>query len=83
MNFKLTPAACAVMRAGTNGNPHLINDFVYRHVIAQAIRAAVGQLNRGTTDMNDELNVMYSEGWDHCCKALLDLSDDIDFVNVI
>jgi hypothetical protein len=80
MSLALTPAGRIVMNAAANGNPHLPNDFTYRHRIAEAIRAAANQMmSLGTVDMNDELSVMYSEGWNHCCKALLDLSDDIDF----
>jgi hypothetical protein len=69
----------AVVRAGTNGNPHLATDFVYRHCIAQAIRAAVTPILGGAVDLSDEMAVMYSEGWNHCCKALLDLADQVDF----
>lgn len=72
-----SPAVKAVVRAGTNGNPHLATDFVYRYCIAQVIRAAVTPMLEGATDMSDELAVMYSEGWNHCCKALLDLADQV------
>ena len=37
----LSPAALAVMTAGTMGNPNVINDPVYRQCIAAALRAAV------------------------------------------
>jgi hypothetical protein len=36
----LSPAALAVMTAGTMGNPNVINDPVYRQCIAAALRAA-------------------------------------------
>ena len=36
----LSPAAQAVMTAGTMGNPNVINDPVYRQCIAAALRAA-------------------------------------------
>ena len=68
-----------IVRAGANGNPHLVDDFVYRHGIAEAIRAAVTPMLGGAVDLSDELAVMYSEGWNHCCKALLDLADQVDF----
>jgi hypothetical protein len=74
-----SPVVKEVVRAGTNGNPHLATDFVYRHCIAQSIRAAVTQMLGGPVDLSDELAVMYSEGWNHCCKALLDLADQVDF----
>ena len=40
----LSPAARAVMTAGTMGNPNVINDPVYRQCIAAALRAAADQV---------------------------------------
>ena len=40
----LSPAALAVMTAGTMGNPNVINDPVYRQCIAAALRAAADQV---------------------------------------
>jgi len=40
---ELSPAAQAVMIAGTMGNPNVINDPVYRQCIAAALRAAADQ----------------------------------------
>ena len=40
----LSPAAQAVMTAGTMGNPNVINDPVYRQCIAAALRAAADQV---------------------------------------
>jgi hypothetical protein len=40
----LSPAAQAVMIAGTMGNPNVINDPVYRQCIAAALRAAADQV---------------------------------------
>ena len=40
----LSPAAQAVMTAGTMGNPNVINDPVYRQCIAAALRAAAEQV---------------------------------------
>jgi len=40
----LSPAALAVMTAGTIGNSNVINDPVYRQCIAAAIRAAADQV---------------------------------------
>ena len=40
----LSPAALAVMIAGTMGNPNVINDPVYRQCIAAALRAATDQV---------------------------------------
>jgi hypothetical protein len=40
----LSPAALAVMTAGTMGNPNVINDPVYRQCIAAALRAAADQM---------------------------------------
>lgn len=37
---ELSPAAQAVMYAGTMGNPNVINDPVYKQCIAAALRAA-------------------------------------------
>jgi hypothetical protein len=39
----LSPAAQAVMTAGTMGNPNVINDPVYRQCIAAALRAVADQ----------------------------------------
>jgi len=41
----LSPAALAVMTAGTMGNPNVINDPVYRQCIAAALRAAADHLS--------------------------------------
>ena len=43
MTKQLSPAAQAVMTAGTMGNPNVINDPVYRQCIAAALRAAADQ----------------------------------------
>jgi len=40
----LSPAAQAVMTAGTMGNPNVINDPVYRQCIAAALRAVADQV---------------------------------------
>jgi hypothetical protein len=40
----LSPAAQAVMIAGTMGNQNVVNDPVYRQCIAAALRAAADQL---------------------------------------
>jgi len=40
----LSPAALAVMTAGTMGNPNVINDPVYRQCIAAALRAVADQV---------------------------------------
>jgi hypothetical protein len=40
----LSPAAQAVMTAGTMGNPNVINDPVYRQCLAAALRAAADEL---------------------------------------
>ena len=40
---KLSPAALAVMTAGTMGNPNVINDPVYQQCIAAALRAVADQ----------------------------------------
>jgi len=40
----LSPAALAVMTAGTMGNSNVINDPVYRQCIAAALRAAIDQV---------------------------------------
>jgi hypothetical protein len=40
----LSPAAQAVMVAGTMGNSNVIDDPVYRQCIAAALRAAVDQV---------------------------------------
>jgi hypothetical protein len=45
---KLSPAALAVMTAGTMGNPNVINDPVYRQCIAAALRAAALYCKRDT-----------------------------------
>jgi hypothetical protein len=44
MTEPLSPAALAVMTAGTMGNPNVINDPVYRQCIAAALRAAADQV---------------------------------------
>ena len=40
----LSPAAQAVMIAGTMGNQNVVNDPVYRQCIAAALRAAADQV---------------------------------------
>jgi hypothetical protein len=40
----LSPAALAVMTAGTMGNPNVIGDPVYRQCIAAALRAVADQV---------------------------------------
>ena len=46
----LSPAALAVMTAGTMGNSNVINDPVYRQCIAAALRAAADQVVPTTVD---------------------------------
>jgi len=50
----LSPAAQAVMTAGTMGNPNVINDPVYRQCIAAALRAAA-------IDQNKQIDVPFSK----------------------
>jgi hypothetical protein len=40
----LSPAALAVMTAGTMGNSNVVNDPVYKQCIAAALRAAADQV---------------------------------------
>jgi len=49
----LSPAAQAVMTAGTMGNPNVSNDPVYRQCIAAALRAASAHL--GSCNASEEL----------------------------
>ena len=51
MTEPLSPAALAVMTAGTMGNPNVINDPVYRQCLAAALRAAADQVVPTETDL--------------------------------
>ena len=44
MTEPLSPAAQAVMIAGTMGNQNVVNDPVYRQCVAAALRAAADQV---------------------------------------
>jgi hypothetical protein len=44
MTEPLSPAALAVMTAGTMGNSNVVNDPVYKQCIAAALRAAADQV---------------------------------------
>jgi len=61
----LSPAAQAVMTAGTMGNLNVINDPVYRQCIAAAIRAATQYLAYEA----------YGEGWFELVVDARDLYD--------
>jgi len=54
----LSPAALAVMTAGTMGNSNVINDPVYRQCIAAALQAAADQV------VPDESHPEESQFWD-------------------
>jgi len=58
----LSPAAQAVMTAGTMGNPNVINDPVYRQCIAAALRAAAEQVENMycDNDVEDSPGVVFA-----------------------
>ena len=60
----LSPAALAVMTAGTMGNPNVINDPVYRQCIAAALRAAAEELG---------YNIVYDDDDEDCMVNVADL----------
>jgi hypothetical protein len=58
----LSPAALAVMTAGTMGNHNVINDPVYRQCIAAALRAAAEQLGYHTNPGPSSIyNLVYDD----------------------
>jgi hypothetical protein len=76
----LSPAALAVMTAGTMGNSNVINDPVYRQCIAAALRAAIDQVvpeyreNRPKT-FDEKHRKMDASVIRYC---LLDIADELE-----
>ena len=70
---ELSPAAQAVMTAGTMGNPNVINDPVYRQCIAAALRAAADQVVP-----NDELAAPVWTEREEVRAALLAIATELE-----
>jgi hypothetical protein len=66
----LSSAAQAVLDAGL---PHV----VHRYSIAAALRAAVGH-DVYKADLRDQMEVMFSEGWNSLRKELIAIADELD-----
>ena len=68
----LSPAALAVLDAGTMGNPNVINDPVYRQCIAAALRAAA-----------DHINNALAHEWSgfNCVDALCEIAAELEGAN--
>jgi hypothetical protein len=67
----LSPAAQAVLDAY---NEIYESD---RHAVAAALRA-VAERNEYKPDMRDEMEVMFSEGWNSHRKELLAIADELE-----
>ena len=62
---ELSPAALAVMTAGTMGNHNMINDPVYRQCIGAALRAAADQV----VPEEESCEGGFSDSLEHQCRA--------------
>lgn len=70
----LSPATQAVMDAAV-----AVNDLVCTDSIAAALRAAAQTEYK--PDMRDEMEVMFSEGWNNHRKELLSIADELEGAN--
>jgi hypothetical protein len=70
-NQPLSPAAAAVLRAAGDSEPGIYA------TIAAALRAAA-ERNEYKPDMRDEMEVMFSEGWNSHRKELLAIAAELE-----
>jgi len=70
-NQPLSPAAAAVLRAAGDSEPGIYA------AIAAALRAAA-ERNEYKPDMRDEMEVMFSEGWNSHRKELLAIAAELE-----
>jgi hypothetical protein len=71
---ELSPAAQAVMNACTDAPIHI--NWATRF-LAAALRA-VAERNEYKPNMSDEMEVMFSEGWNSHRKELLAIADELE-----
>jgi hypothetical protein len=83
MTEPLSPAALAVMTAGTMGNPNVINDPVYRQCLAAALRAAAERLDvtNGECPGVTPFEIGFLKGAARCQKELLAIADELEGSN--
>lgn len=71
----LSPAAQAVMNACTDAPIHI--NWATRFTAAAVLRAAA-ERNEYKPNMSDEMEVMFSEGWNSHRKELLAIADELE-----
>jgi len=74
----LSPAALAVMTAGTMGNPNVINDPVYRQCIAAALRAAAMQTLLTSEHYEGSTPNDYELGWNAAVAYIQNIADELE-----
>lgn len=79
--LNVTAAADAVLDAYSTEADRLDREVSDREMLAAALRGLVDHLGYYTNcDLSDELEVMYSEGWNHCLKDILHVADELEGV---
>ncbi len=75
----LSPAAQAVLDAANGAQSYGPDDCLNesRWIAAAALRAAVGS-DVYKANLNDELEVMFSEGWNSLRKEILSIADELE-----
>jgi hypothetical protein len=74
----LSPAAQAVMNAGTNGNPNIIDDPVYRQCIAAALRAAADRAIRKPEHYEELGHSDYDDGWNEALGYITSIAAELE-----
>lgn len=78
MTQLLSPAADAVLDAYMNNCGWLDGPFEKDYRCAAAVLRAVAERNEYKPDMRDEMEVMFSEGWNSHRKELLAIADELE-----
>ena len=73
----LSPAAQAVLDAAFTLADNLDRDVTEAEMIAAALRAAVGH-DVYKANIRDEMEVMFSEGWNSLRKEILAIADELE-----
>jgi len=77
-NKQLSPAAQAVLDAATAGFWKSPFDSEGKGAAAAAVLRAVAERNEYKPNMSDEMEVMFSEGWNSHRKELLAIADELE-----
>ncbi len=73
----LSPAAQAVLDAAFTLADNLDRDVTESEMIAAALRA-VAERNEYKANLRDEMEVMFSEGWNGLRKEILAIADELE-----